>query len=214
MVLAGFGSIRMHQNIQCGAGAWVVRGPRHFHSGNEITCPTHPLREAGPVDDLRQARMQLLQSVQDLSDEELRIRNADGWSILHVLEHLHLTEKAVVQGIRHALTKPSSEIPRQSVESVLDRSRKLKSPKVSDPQGMFTTLDEAVASLAASRSELTAVLASIEDADALHHHGFRHPFFGMLSIHQWLEVLPLHERRHTAQIEEMKQVIGSNFRMT
>lgn len=89
----------------------------------------------------------------------------------------------------------------------MDRSRKVKSPKFAEPQGVFATLEQAVTSLAASRNELETVLGSIEDADELHHHGFRHPYFGVLSIHQWLEVLPLHEHRHTAQIEEMKQSI-------
>lgn len=119
----------------------------------------------------------------------------------------YLAEKAVVKGIRHALTTPRSDIPQKPVEGVLDRSRKVKSPKFAEPQGVFATLEQAVTSLAASRNELETVLGSIEDADELHHHGFRHPYFGVLSIHQWLEVLPLHEHRHTAQIEEMKQSI-------
>jgi hypothetical protein len=164
------------------------------------------------VDNLRQARHELLQSVQGLPEWVLRVCNSDGWSILHVLEHLYLTEKAIVNGIRHAITTPSTDIPLKPVDRVLDRSQKVKSPKDAEPKGMFTSLEHAVNSLGASRNELESVLSSVGNADELHCHGFRHPYFGMLSIHQWLEVLPLHERRHIAQIEEMKRSIIGNER--
>jgi hypothetical protein len=163
------------------------------------------------VNDLHQARIDLLKAVQDLPENALRARNPDGWSILHVLEHLYLTERAIAQGIRHALSVSSSDpFPQKPIEAILDRSQKVKSPGSTEPNGLFTSLEHAVTSLGASRAELETLLASVENADALRNHGFRHPFLGMLSIHQWLEVLPLHERRHLAQIEEMKQSFSSD----
>jgi Protein of unknown function (DUF1569) len=57
--------------------------------------------------------------------------------------------------------------------------------------------------LHSSREELETLLASIKSTTDFTIHGFEHPFFGMLSIQQWIDTLSLHERRHLAQIQEM-----------
>lgn len=151
------------------------------------------------------SRTELLNAVRDVPEVALRAQNKDGWSILHVLEHLYLMETDVAARVQQAMQSPGGDaIPPQPLQArVLDRSFKVKTPSSASPTGQFQTLDEAMAHLDHARQGLEAAVGTISQED-LYNHGFPHVFFGMLSIQQWLDIVALHERRHTAQIEEMK----------
>ena len=142
-----------------------------------------------------------------LNELQLRRPNADGWTILHVLEHLHLVEMRVAGAIMGAVKYPPMENA-QSTESLearlLDRSYKVNAPESSRPKGVIATVQEAQELLASSRDRLEAAVAVARNAGGLHTHGFPHPAFGPMSVQQWYELVPLHELRHVAQIEEMK----------
>ena len=154
-----------------------------------------------------EARETLWNSVKGLNESQLRRLNADGWSILHVLEHLHLVETRVANAIMGAVKSPPMENVQanESLEArLLDRSHKFNAPEANRPKGAVTTVQEAQSLLSASRDRLLAVVATARDAGVLHTHGFPHPAFGPMSVQQWYELIPLHELRHVAQIEEMK----------
>lgn len=156
------------------------------------------------MEEIYKSRIDLLNAVKDLQEGTLHNCNADGWSILHVLEHLYLTEISVIQGIRSALTASNVEsIPIKPVHQVLNRKYKVRSPEFAEPRGLFSNLEMATKQLNSSREELEALIASVKSTIDFNTCGFNHPYFGMLSIQQWLETLSLHELRHLAQIEEM-----------
>ena len=154
-----------------------------------------------------EARERLWNSVKGLNESQLRRPNADGWTILHVLEHLHLVEMRVAAAIFGAAKYPPMENVQtnESLEArLLDRSHKFNAPEANRPKGAVTTVQEAQSLLSASRDRLLAAVATARDAGVLHTHGFPHPAFGPMSVQQWYELIPLHELRHVAQIEEMK----------
>jgi hypothetical protein len=158
------------------------------------------------VDELAKVREDLWSAVGGVSDDLLRRPNNDGWSILHVLEHLYLVEKSTIVQIKRALACPpvTEQFQNKNLERALDRTIKVKAPKSVNPKGIFQSIDDARHLLSQSRQELVSLI-SATDAEDLQTHGARHPVFGILSLEQWVKVLALHERRHIAQIEELKE---------
>lgn len=61
--------------------------------------------------------------------------------------------------------------------------------KSSEPKGAFSTLEISIQQLQSSREELESLLTSIKPTTDFNNHGFEHPFFGMLSMQQWIETV-------------------------
>jgi hypothetical protein len=156
-----------------------------------------------------EARSRLWGIVEPLSGAQLRIPNADGWSVLHVLEHLALMESQVASKLADAMRQPAGEripVKQEANRFMLDRTHKFRAPEFGIPQGEYSSLAEARAGLAVSRDRIEAVLAMAGDEDDLYTHGlaFPVPAIGTLSVGQWYDFLACHEMRHAAQIEDMK----------
>ena len=157
----------------------------------------------------QQFREEVLQAVTGLSDEQLNKQVEPGrWSIMQVLEHLYLIEKSITRMISYQLengeTKQAAGMP---VELTVDRSRKLTAPSFSEPTSEFITLEDMKQKLAKSREIFNQV---VNDADpaVLEQRAYPHPAFGELSLKQWIPFIGLHEKRHLAQIEELKGKLG------
>ncbi|MBK5500379.1 DinB family protein [Peribacillus sp. TH14] len=58
--------------------------------------------------------------------------------------------------------------------------------------------------LAESRDQLLQVLYEMDKDIVLTKKKAKHPMFGDLSLDQWIELLSLHEQRHTKQIQDFK----------
>ncbi len=160
-----------------------------------------------------EARERLWNSVEGLNEAQLRRPNADGWTILHVLEHLHLVEMGVAGAIMGAVKSPpmANAQATDSFEArLLNRSYKVDAPEIFQPQGAIATTQEAQELLSSSRDRLEAAVAAARNAGAMHTHGFPHALLGPMSVQQWYEFIPLHELRHVAQIEEMKAAQTEN----
>ncbi|MFD6443136.1 DinB family protein, partial [Peribacillus sp. NPDC060186] len=61
--------------------------------------------------------------------------------------------------------------------------------------------------LAESRDQLFQVLYEMDKDMNLKRKKAKHPMFGDLSLDQWIELLILHEQRHTKQIQDIKFTI-------
>lgn len=159
------------------------------------------------MDEVIKAREELWTSVEGLPNEMLRRVNNDGWSILHVLEHLYLFEKVVIGVIEDSLSKPpvSEQFQDNPLGGIRDRTTKRTAPDTMTPMGRFQDLDDARRDLSQSRERLISVVSSA-DPDTLRVHGAQHRRLGMLSAAQWVQLVGEHDRRHIAQIEEMKSV--------
>jgi hypothetical protein len=52
------------------------------------------------------------------------------------------------------------------------------------------------------------VLAADADGLALGEVSFDHPFFGPMTVYQWVELMAAHEGRHTDQIKEIAAIVA------
>ncbi|MFD0957571.1 DinB family protein [Virgibacillus alimentarius] len=153
-----------------------------------------------------EARQEILDVVSGLSDEVLNKKvEEDRWSIMQVLEHLYLIEKAVTHSIADQIENgENKEVSKKPIEMSVDRSTKAKAPSFAQPSNEFITLNEMKEKLAASRADLTKLAESAE-AKILEQRTYPHPAFGDLSLKQWIPFIGYHEKRHLKQIEEVKQ---------
>ncbi|MBB6451732.1 hypothetical protein HNQ94_000153 [Salirhabdus euzebyi] len=150
-------------------------------------------------------RAELLQLVEDLSDDELNERvEENSWTIMQVLQHLHLLEKVVAKSISKSLltdhVNPTSEKP---IHLTTDRRKKIDAPPFVSPTEEYITLAEMKIMLEESRSQFIHALSGIPE-ELLENKSFPHPVFNDLSIKQWIPFIGLHEKRHMKQIEELK----------
>ena len=162
------------------------------------------------VDDhLVATRNQLLSTFNSLTTEELNEKPASNkWSISQVCHHLFLAERtftqSIIYGLKQGISKKADPKPFQLAA---DRSFKADAADIVLPGEVSLTMEQIIEELDMSREILFEVLSRIEDKSLLAERSAKHPFFGHLPLHQWVELIYLHELRHIEQIEEIKSYI-------
>ncbi|MBT2655430.1 DinB family protein [Bacillus sp. ISL-18] len=158
------------------------------------------------MEENNQIREEVLQSVSGLSDEQLNTQVQDGcWTIMQVLQHLYLLERAITFTISDQLANGQTKsIGDKPIHLAINRSTKIKAPSIVEPENKFLTLVEMKKKLSESREALTKVV-DIADPLLLAQRAYPHPVFGELSLKQWIPLIGLHEKRHIEQIEELKK---------
>ena len=144
----------------------------------------------------------------------------DRWSAADVLEHLTLVERIFGGRIVKAIdaARSSGLPPRRSraqrcltpiEQRMSDRVNKRQAPEPAQPTG---TVDVATgwASLEDGHATLRAALTGC-DGLALSQVTLDHPFFGTLTVYQWVELMAAHEGRHTEQIKEIAATLPSEL---
>ena len=102
--------------------------------------------------------------------------------------------------------KARSPLPETIETRMADRVNKRNAPDAARPTG---TLDAAGA-WEAVESGHRRLRTLVADADglALGEVTVEHPFFGPLSVYQFVELMAAHEARHTAQIKEIAHTLA------
>ncbi|MCK1992749.1 DinB family protein [Peribacillus muralis] len=150
-------------------------------------------------------REEILNTVNGLSDEQLNAHPEEGrWSIIQVLDHLYLMERAITKSIADKL-KSDERVPAvdKPIELTVNRDVKVEAPSYVVPSDSFQTLDEVKDKLAESRSAFVQLVDNADEND-LEQKSFPHPLFKDLSLKQWIPFVGFHEKRHLLQIEELK----------
>ena len=141
----------------------------------------------------------------------------DRWSAAEVIEHLVLVERIFGGRIVKALdtarsglapeAQPRTALPDAIEQRMGDRVNKRQAPEPAQPTG---TVDVA-AGWAALESNHAALRAALNTCDglALSQVTLDHPFFGTMTVYQWVELMAAHEGRHTEQIREIGTVVGT-----
>ncbi|KPD00074.1 DinB superfamily protein [Geobacillus sp. BCO2] len=157
------------------------------------------------MDHHEQVRQQLINSVSELSDEQLNTRMAEGsWTIAQVLEHLYLIETSIAAMIAHTVKHGESQpVEEKPIHLTVDRSKKVEAPDFARPSDRFFSWHELKEKLRQSRQRLRQIVEQTPLHD-LKMKSFPHPIFGPLNLKQWVEFVAYHEQRHLAQIEEIK----------
>ena len=142
----------------------------------------------------------------------------DRWSAAEVLEHLSMVERIFTGRIADAVaaaragglaeeTADRSPLADTIETRMADRVNRRNAPDVARPTG---TLD-AAAAWAAVEGGHQRLRALVGDADglALGEVTIEHPFFGALSVYQFVELMAAHEARHTEQINEIGRTLAA-----
>jgi hypothetical protein len=163
------------------------------------------------VDNLKETKDHVLQSIKGLSDAQLNFKSApEKWSIRQCAEHIAVSESLIFYSIQKALLQAADSAKRKAIrftdEDIIqktpDRSRKFHAPEGIRPTGRYKTIEEAVTLFTAERDKhIDFVNATNED---LRNHTLQHPAFGTLDCYQFLLLISVHAKRHTLQIEEIK----------
>ena len=171
---------------------------------------------------LDSARATLRGAVDTIPATLQRTRPApDRWSAAEVLEHLTLVERIfggrIVKALDDARTAGlageahgRSPLPGAIEQRMADRINKRQAPETAQPTG---TVDVATgwATLESQHANLRAALTGC-DGLALSQVTLDHPFFGTLTVYQWVELMAAHEGRHTEQIREIAVTLAATGR--
>jgi hypothetical protein len=162
---------------------------------------------------LDRARSTLRAAVDTIPDSLRQQRpSPDRWSAAEVLEHLSIVERLFTGRIANALqgarasglgSEGASRVPLPDpIEArVADRVNKRKAPDTALPTGTVNA-QTAWQAIEAGHNGLRTLLSSA-DGLALSDVTVDHPFFGALTVYQWVELIAAHEGRHTEQIKEI-----------
>jgi hypothetical protein len=158
---------------------------------------------------LAESRDALHALVDGLTDDQWHAPpRPEAWSPIEVLDHLAITERAVLVLLTERLPKrPPAPPDRRStvddeklVRITEDRGQGLEAPDRMRPQGSMTSPAELLAAFDADRAVLLRYAGST--TDDLRARLAPHPIAGLIDAYQWLLFLGAHTKRHTAQVAE------------
>ncbi len=155
-----------------------------------------------------EVREVVLISVSGLSDVQLNQQQAGKWSIAQVLEHLYLMERSIVYKMTTSMASDEeAPVEDKPIHLTPNRAHKVVAPAFVMPSEEFKTLTVIQEKLRESRANLEVFVAQA-DEENMRKRSFPHPVFGPIHLKQWVEFIGWHEKRHLAQIEEIKQELG------
>ncbi len=154
----------------------------------------------------------LLKSFHTLSQEEVELKSSkDSWSILEILEHIFLINKAVLKVLA---TPPPTEktentlnelVGEQKINKLLiiNRSFKVTAPDFSNPKSNFTTTTDASEKINSIIDKIVnhIDINKIEEET----HTIKHPMLGEMTKVDWIHFMIAHTNRHILQIGEVKE---------
>jgi uncharacterized damage-inducible protein DinB len=153
-----------------------------------LTCAFHV------VDELRNARSDLLTSVQDVSAEDARTRPQDGgWSVIELLAHLPDVDRYYLSE-----AKKLRDVPGHSFVYFDDEAWALENADAIDRDPRDVKLAMAAAHEAVVRWARSLNHEELDRAGG-------HPRRGSISVREMLERIASHDRRHTEQVLEIKR---------
>jgi uncharacterized damage-inducible protein DinB len=156
------------------------------------------------ISNLGKCRTKLLDSFKNLTDEQLNQKpNADRWSIAQVIYHLYTYEKNTSEMILNALQAKSGKVEQRDMSFIADRSKKVQT--TNEPPTDFFTKKELVQLLEQSRFHYLQTVFNETHERTLAEKSMEHPWLGQISLKNVIDTIWLHEKRHTEQINEIKQ---------
>ncbi|OAO89097.1 hypothetical protein AXX17_ATUG04520 [Arabidopsis thaliana] len=168
------------------------------------------MKEHMNMENTLKVREELWQNVSDLSDEQLNTVVVPGkWTIMQVLDHLYLMERAITKGLSAAIAS-GEDHPTELKPFLLtlDRTRRIDAPAPLVPSAVRQSLSSVHAKLDQSRAALLQAVEGISD-EVLERRSYPHPVFGLMDVKQWLSFVGVHEQRHMEQIKELREIGGA-----
>jgi DinB family protein len=161
---------------------------------------------------LDRARAALRAAVDTVPESARAVKPApDRWSAAEVVEHLSIVERIFGERIEKAIQARAAGLDRETADRVTlpdqiearmaDRVNKRNAVEAARPTGALAC-DAAWTAFEHGHERVRAAVVAA-DGLALGEVTVDHPFFGTLTIYQWIELMAAHEARHTEQIREI-----------
>jgi hypothetical protein len=147
-----------------------------------------------------------------VTEEQARWKpSPDRWSILEYVEHLAISDDALVAMVKRSLETPAHT---ETEDERRERVQKLaattiprgvnKAPDHLKPTARFQSLQEALAAFESARDRTVAYAKST--TDDLRVHFTTHPVLGPMDAYQWLCANARHAESHAAHIKELRDL--------
>jgi hypothetical protein len=170
-----------------------------------VVCRSFHRMELLPL--LEDSRAFFVETVSAVPETEAARRlTPEAWSIAGIVEHIVLTENALLKRFDAAeksvesLRNPEREA--QMMAGLRNRSNRISAPERAWPAGRFDTLAEALRQFSAAREK--TVRFACEHEPELYYLRVAHPFFGMVNGAEMLAIIASHSSRHADQILEIR----------
>ncbi len=126
-----------------------------------------------------------------------------GWSVLEIVEHLTVVERAVHKSVARATGAPAAELRTREKDPVVAAlatlPQRIEAPEIVHPTGRFPSLAEALRVFRERRTATLDLARSLDVPWDAHH--APHPILGDLDVGQWFLMAATHGERHALQIE-------------
>lgn len=158
-------------------------------------------------------RKEVFQILQNIPSENFATTPPEGgWSASEIAEHLYLVELSLARSIPIVLAKKfgvdSSECPPPDYRKILllmAKPRKAKNPENTTPLSKYD-LETAITNLSKSHEKLikNSVIHAKSDLSS---RGMEHPFWGNITLFDWLWVMGMHENSHLYALRKKYPII-------
>lgn len=158
------------------------------------------------LDAWKENRAELIAHIEPMSDARFLEKPAKGWSASEIAEHLYLVQWNLARSIPVVLggkfgfdrSGLKEDLRYETLFKLVSKPRGAKNPEDVGPSG---TMDKntALASLAKAmeRLEKNTKDRTVEEMKS---RGMAHPFFGPISMYDWLWVMSNHEYSHISAL--------------
>jgi hypothetical protein len=159
---------------------------------------------------LNRSRGAILKAVEGVTEDQAHWKPApDRWSILEYVEHLAISDDALVAMVKRSLESPAHiETPEERNareqkirETPVPRGAN-RAPEALKPAAKFPTLAEALSAFLAARERTVEYATST--TDDLRSHFAPHGVLGKLDGYQWLCGNARHAETHAAHVVEIR----------
>jgi|SRR5579872_2050835 len=161
---------------------------------------------------LVRSRQTLLDAVEGVTEQQARWKpGPDRWSILEYVEHLAVSDDALVELVQRSLESPARP---ETDDERRAREQKIRdtpvprganrAPDALKPSARFASLAEAIVKFREAR-ERTLGFARSTQAD-LRSHFTSHAVLGLLDGYQWLVGNARHAESHAGHIREIRSL--------
>jgi DinB superfamily len=168
------------------------------------------------LDSLARSRQVLLDAVAGVTDAQAKWKPApDRWSILEYVEHLAISDDALIALIERSLKdppRPETEEERRAREQKIRATAMPRgvnhAPDALKPVARFSSLSDAIAAFLAARDRTTEYARTVQHD--LRSHFANHSVLGPLDGYQWLVANARHVENHAAHIREIRALQAPN----
>lgn len=148
----------------------------------------------------------LTRLIENASGYERNINQDNSWTILQIIEHILILDSIVYKILRKseghfAQTEELFNLEKQRKYAATPPLKRVLAPEFALPTGACGTKEEILGKIKTNRK---SICDAIETGEIIVDNRTRnHPFFGDITMADWLHVIVSHTERHMIQISEI-----------